>query len=399
MSADDRYRRAAAAGGVGIWDWNLATGEIYVDPILKQILGYEDREIRNHIDDWGRFVHPDDGAAVFASAQAHIAGETPLYEIEHRMVHRDGSIRWFLARGSVTRDAAGAAVSMAGTDTDITERKRGEEALRQAEEINRRIAEHTGDCVKILDLEGRLVYMNREGLRFLEVDAAHVLNRPLVGFFNGDMRAAAAAAVAEARAGGCGRFQGLLPGAVRPGAVVGHRRDADHRRGRRRRPAAGRLARHHRAAPRRGGPRGAAARARDDCHWQRARGRPRLPGAPGRAAGERHAVLGAAARRGRHPRPALRGTEPARRLRSRHRRAAHRSAQRLLRDRHVPRHAGDRHRHPHRSPLGRLPRAGAAGRAARLLVGADLLAAAVSRSGPLRCTTPSRARRTRSSCG
>ena len=217
MFADDRYRRAAAAGGVGIWDWNLATGEIYVDPILKQILGYEDREIRNHIDDWGRLVHPEDGAAVFARAQAHIAGETSLYEIEHRMVHRDGSIRWFLARGSVTRDAAGVAVSMAGTDTDITDRKRGEEALRQAEEINRRIAEHTGDCVKILDLEGRLIYMNREGLRALDVDAADVLNRPLVGFFNGDMRAAAAAAVAEARAGGCGRFQGLLPTPSGPG--------------------------------------------------------------------------------------------------------------------------------------------------------------------------------------
>ena len=165
MQADDRYRRAAAAGGVGIWDWNLASGDIFVDPTLKQILGYEDHEIRNHIDDWGRYVHPEDGAAVFAKAQAHISGETPLYEVEHRMIHRDGSVRWFLARGTVTRNAAGVAVSMAGTDTDITDRKRGEEALRQAEEINRRIAEHTGDCVKILDLEGRVVYMNREGLR------------------------------------------------------------------------------------------------------------------------------------------------------------------------------------------------------------------------------------------
>jgi PAS domain S-box-containing protein len=140
MSADDRYKRAAAAGGVGIWDWNLVTNEIYVDPFLKRLLGYEDREIRNHIEDWGRLVHPDDGAAVFASAQAHIAGETPLYEIEHRMVHRDGSIRWFLARGSVTRDAAGVAVGMAGTDTDITERKRGEEALRREEAV--RAAQH-----------------------------------------------------------------------------------------------------------------------------------------------------------------------------------------------------------------------------------------------------------------
>ena len=210
MYADDRYRRAAAAGGVGIWDWNLVTNEIYVDPVLQQILGYEEGEIGNHMDDWRGLVHPDDSAAVFGRVQAVVAGETPFYESEHRMLHRDGSVRWFLVRGSVTRDASGRAVSMAGTDIDITGRKRGEEALRQAEELNRRIAEHTGDCVKILDLEGRLVFMNREGLRVLEVEAAHVLNRPIVDFFNGEMRVAAAAAVAEACAGGCGRFQGLL---------------------------------------------------------------------------------------------------------------------------------------------------------------------------------------------
>ena len=210
----------------------------------------------------------------------------------------------------------------------------------------------------------------------------------------------AAAAVAEARAGGCGRFQGLLRSRSGSGAVVGHRRHADHRRGRRRRPVAGHLARHHRAAPGRGGPRGAAARARDDCDRQRARRRPRLPGAPRGAAGEWHAVLGAAARRGRHPRPALRGAEPSRRLRSRHRRVAHRPARTapagppcscgtpvfvtdILTD---PLWDDYRER-------------GAAVRPARVLVDADLLAAAASRSVPLRCTTPSRARRTRSSWG
>ena len=124
--SDQRYRRAAAAGGVGVWDWNLATGEIYVDPILKQMLGYEDHEIRNHLDGWGQLFHPDDAAAVLRSAQEHIAGDTPLFEIEHRMVHRDGSFRWFFARGLVTRDADGHAVSIAGTHTDVTKRKRSE---------------------------------------------------------------------------------------------------------------------------------------------------------------------------------------------------------------------------------------------------------------------------------
>ena len=210
MDTDDRYRRAAAAGGVGIWDWNLVTDELYVDPVLKELLGYQDHEIRNHLDVWSRLVHSDDKTAVFEWAQAHIAGKTPPYEIEHRMLHRDGSIRWFLARGSVTRDAQGTVVRMAGTDTDITARKRGEQALRQAEEINRRIVESTGDCVKILDLEGNLIYINPEGLRQLELgDDDALLNRPLVEHL-GDVRQAGEEAVAAARHGGTGRFQAML---------------------------------------------------------------------------------------------------------------------------------------------------------------------------------------------
>ena len=211
MSPDDRYRRAAAAGGVGVWDWNLATGEIYVDPILKELLGYQDHEIRNHFDDWGRLVHPDDAAAVFEQTQAHIRGEAPSYEIEHRMLHRDGSVRWFLARGSVTRNEQGAAVSMAGTGTDITGRKRSDAALRQAEELNRSIVDSTGDCMKILDLEGRLLYMNPVGLRMLELaDFSGLLNRSMVEFFDGEARRAAEDALAVARRGGSGRFQYLM---------------------------------------------------------------------------------------------------------------------------------------------------------------------------------------------
>src|SRR6478609_10718116 len=98
MHTDDRYRRAAMAGGVGVWDWNLVTGEIYVDPFLKELLGFEDHEIR-HADEWTPRVHPDDAAAVNERVQAHLKGETPLYEAEHRMTHRDGSVRWFHARG------------------------------------------------------------------------------------------------------------------------------------------------------------------------------------------------------------------------------------------------------------------------------------------------------------
>jgi len=209
VHSEDRHPRAAAASGVGVWKWDLATGALYVDPILKEMLGYQDCEIGNHLDDWGRLVHPDDAAAVLELMRAHIAGESPLYEIERRMLHRDGSVRWFLARGSVRKDAQGRPLSITGTESDITDRKLGEEALRKAEEIHKRIVDSTSDCVKILDLEGRILHVNREGLNFFEVpDISALKNRPLAEFYEGALRVSAQEAIAAARNGGSGRFQG-----------------------------------------------------------------------------------------------------------------------------------------------------------------------------------------------
>jgi PAS domain S-box-containing protein len=83
-----------------------------------------------------------------------------------------------------------------------------EDALRQAQELNRRIVDSTGDCVKVLDLDGRLVHINPVGLRLLQIaDARDVLNRSLSHFFDHDVRRAADQAIAAARNGSAGRFQ------------------------------------------------------------------------------------------------------------------------------------------------------------------------------------------------
>ncbi len=211
MDSHEQYRRAAAAGGVGVWDWNLLTGEIYVDPFLKELLGYADAEIRNHLDDWGRLVHPDDVPAVMARANAHIAGESALYEVEHRMLHRDGSIRWFLARGSVTRDAHGTPIRMVGTDTDITERRRHQEALVQAQEISTRIVESSGDCLLLLNLFGGVLYVNPEGVRLLQLCGfSDMEEMQFTEFWESDARRDAEEALMRARSGDRGRFQSSL---------------------------------------------------------------------------------------------------------------------------------------------------------------------------------------------
>jgi PAS domain S-box-containing protein len=142
--SEERYKRAVSAGKVGVWEWDLATNNIYLAPNLKEMLGFADHEIQNHLDDWGLRVYPEDRDRVMTAAQEHLQGLTPHYEVEHRMIHKNGSTRWFLARGTVIRDGNGMPYRMIGSDTDITEYKQAEEALQKAhDELERRVEERT----------------------------------------------------------------------------------------------------------------------------------------------------------------------------------------------------------------------------------------------------------------
>jgi PAS domain S-box-containing protein len=101
---------------------------------------------------------------------------------------------------------------MVGTDTDVTERKLTQEALRQTEKLNRSIIESSTDCIKVLDMEARLVYMNPGGKKLLEIcDFDEYLNAYWPDFWKGEDRHTALRAMALAKAGGTGTFQGYCP--------------------------------------------------------------------------------------------------------------------------------------------------------------------------------------------
>lgn len=140
----ERYRLATQAAAVGVWDWNLQTGEFYLDPVIKAVLGYREDEIPNDLEVWAKYIHPADSQAVMAAAQAHIEGRSPEYVYEHRMLHKDGSIRWVLVQGKVIHDAQGRAVRMVGTYADITARKAAEEQLRRLNDrLEQQVEERT----------------------------------------------------------------------------------------------------------------------------------------------------------------------------------------------------------------------------------------------------------------
>jgi PAS domain S-box-containing protein len=142
--SSERYTLAVNAGKVGVWDWDIESGHIYLDPILKVLLGFEESEIPNEIGAWASHVHPDDLERVMVAARNHLDGKTPYYEIEHRMLHKQGSIRWFLARGTALHDPHGKPYRMLGTDSDITERKEVEVALQRVkEDLELKVEERT----------------------------------------------------------------------------------------------------------------------------------------------------------------------------------------------------------------------------------------------------------------
>jgi PAS domain S-box-containing protein len=142
--SQERYTLAVNAGKVGVWDWDIISGRFYLDPILKALLGYREEEIPNDLAAWVSHIHPGDLDRVMLATQDHLAGKTPYYEIEHRMVHKQGGSRWFLARGTVLRDHWGRPYRMVGTDSDITAGKVIEAALQRAKaELELKVEERT----------------------------------------------------------------------------------------------------------------------------------------------------------------------------------------------------------------------------------------------------------------
>ncbi|HRZ22689.1 MAG TPA: PAS domain-containing protein [Candidatus Contendobacter sp.] len=147
---------------LGTWDWNIETGEVRRNDYWAGMLGYT----RQEADDataggWLELIHPDDRERAWQSIDAHLAGQTPLHEVEYRMRARDGSYRWILDRARiVSRNSEGRAVRMAGTHQDITERKRAEQQVRDSAHHLHRLFENVPIGMFQSTPKGQYVFVN-----------------------------------------------------------------------------------------------------------------------------------------------------------------------------------------------------------------------------------------------
>ena len=126
IQSEERYALAVRAANDGIWDWDLRSDRIYFSPRWRAILGQTERSGDEDPAAWFDLVHSDDVLRLRAAIDAHVAGHTSHLESEHRMRHADGTWRWVLSRGLAIRGSNAEVTRMAGSLSDITDRRSAE---------------------------------------------------------------------------------------------------------------------------------------------------------------------------------------------------------------------------------------------------------------------------------
>ena len=133
--SEERFRRVAEVTDDVVWDWDMVSGRIWWNDVLKRKFGYDPSAGGFDLNWWSARIHGDDRDRVLAGLQKVIDGDGTHWNAEYRLLHADGSERTVIDRGSVIRDEAGRPLRMLGSMIDVTEQRQLAEGLRQAQKL------------------------------------------------------------------------------------------------------------------------------------------------------------------------------------------------------------------------------------------------------------------------
>ena len=161
---EDRFRRLADNSPDMIFRMSLPDGRLeYVSPAAETISGYRPDEFLDRPEMIQQVIHPDLSECFSRTWQNLLSGDVlPTYE--YKVVHKSGATRWVYQRSVLICDSQGNPSAIEGTVTDISQRKRAEQALAESEERFRETVELLPTAVCEYDLNGRLIYANKFGL-------------------------------------------------------------------------------------------------------------------------------------------------------------------------------------------------------------------------------------------
>ncbi len=155
--SEKRFRLLAKATNDAIWDWNVIAQTLWWNEGFTTLLGSLPAESEPTFKAWQERVHQEDRDRVLASIQSAMEGGAESLVNEYRFMRNDGSYAYVLDRGHMIRDDSGIVVRVIGGITDLTERKRAEEKLRE----QARLLDGASNAILVCDLEQRIHYWNR----------------------------------------------------------------------------------------------------------------------------------------------------------------------------------------------------------------------------------------------
>lgn len=130
----NRLRLALEAGQMGVWDYDLLKNEFWTSPELREIFAVEESEFAPTFGAFLAFVDPADRTSV-VHAMTHSRESRLDFQLEHRIIRRDGSVRWIATRGRTFVDSIGRAERMIGLVVDVTDRHTGDASGVAAAEV------------------------------------------------------------------------------------------------------------------------------------------------------------------------------------------------------------------------------------------------------------------------
>ncbi|MEZ0576589.1 ATP-binding protein [Halodesulfovibrio aestuarii] len=139
LTSQEQFSLIAASTMDGILDRYLGQDVLLYTPRWKELLGYTDAELTNHLSVWLEKVHPDDLKKVTALANGEKYDASGRIELEYRVKHKDGEYRWFLGRAQIIKDQSEEPYRIVGIFSDITLKKRVEQRLLSTKEMLKNI--------------------------------------------------------------------------------------------------------------------------------------------------------------------------------------------------------------------------------------------------------------------
>ncbi|AXE30744.1 hybrid sensor histidine kinase/response regulator [Chromobacterium phragmitis] len=176
--SEERWHFALEGAGDGVWDWDIASGDIFFSPRCRQLLGLSRAAEIAGFKLWQTGIHPDDLPTVLADLASHLRQPQGSFVTEHRFLKGEDWV-WLLGRGMVVScDAQGQPLRMIGTYSDISERKQAEEELQLLNShLEERVATRTAELKKAMQQISSAE--KQAALARMVAGMAHELNTPI----------------------------------------------------------------------------------------------------------------------------------------------------------------------------------------------------------------------------